>query len=162
MAGRNTRKSEYQASYTQAILDFFSIPHTYTVTITYHTKKGDTYEKQEEKPNKLPLLEAFAASLGVTAQTVRGWTKHNKRFADAYTRARELQLDMLVNNTLRGLYNYNFASLAMKNLTSWQDKQVTQSTGSIEHRHFFQQVINKAAATKTKNNRLRGKGFSLN
>ena len=147
------RKTEYCPHYCKSIIDYFQVDHTKIINETYTNKQGQSYSKPKEIANSLPLLEGFAVLIGVDVSTIRAWSKKYADFKRCYARARSIQYDMLVNNGLRGLYNANFCALAVKNLTDWTDRKETQVVGAVEHKHFLEQVINKAQEIKLRDTR---------
>lgn len=116
------RPSKYDPKYCEEIISFFSIEHYHTIKIVT-TGKND-YEKVEEKEvaNALPFLSGFSRKIGVNTDTLHEWKRVHPEFSDAFTRAKELQAEMLHGNTLKGLYNSQYGQFAAKNITEWRDK----------------------------------------
>jgi len=124
------RPTKYKPEFAQMLIDFFSIDPTYEEEVTYTNKKGETWSKTEKKPNFLPTFERFAHSIGVNDDTVVTWAKAKRskgsakypEFSAAYTRAKQLQKDILVQNALAGRYNPAYAIFLSKNITDMRDK----------------------------------------
>jgi hypothetical protein len=84
-----------------------------------------------------PTLAGFAASIGVTRDTLHEWanakteegTLKHPEFSDAYKRAKEMQEQNLVIGALTGAYNASFAIFTAKNVLGWRDKTEQEITG---------------------------------
>lgn len=84
-----------------------------------------------------PTLAGFAASLGVSRDTLHDWATaknvsgdlRNPKFSDAYKRAKEMQEKNLVEGALTGAYNPTFAIFTAKNVLGWRDKVEQEITG---------------------------------
>src|SRR3990167_1402433 len=112
------------------LLDFFNIEPTHDEEVVYTNKKGDTWSKIEKKANLLPTIERFAHSIDVNDDTIVTWVKAKRsdgslkypKFTAAYTRAKQLQRDILVQNGLSNGYNSNFAMFIARSIGGIQDK----------------------------------------
>lgn len=124
------RPSKYKPEYCEKILYFFTREYTREVTKIRETKNG-AVEVTEEKPNPLPLFEKFAVEIGVHRETLLNWTTRHPEFFDAYKKAKEIQLDMLLQNGLAGHYNSAFGIFALKNMFGWRDKQEIEQSGTV-------------------------------
>jgi hypothetical protein len=103
------RPTKYKPEYCQEIIKYFSIKH--------YVKVG-----KKQVANPIPLLKTFAVRIGVTFETLAEWCREHKEFSVAYTVAKHLQEDMLISNTLKGLYDSRFAIFAAKNMIGWVDR----------------------------------------
>ena len=74
-----------------------------------------------ETASELPTFAAFARSLGVTQSTLMAWEEKHADFAEAAKKARDLQGDILIQNSLRGNYSASFAVFTAKNILGWSD-----------------------------------------
>jgi len=112
------------------LIDFFSIEPTYEVTVEYTNKKGETYTRTEQRANFLPTFERFAHSIDVNDDTIVAWAnakrsgggKRYPEFSAAYTRAKQLQRNIIMQNALTNGYNSNFAIFLAKNIAGMSDK----------------------------------------
>lgn len=128
------RPSLYRDEYCQRLVEFFSIGLTRTEII-----KAEEGEQLIEKANLFPTLTRFAATLGVTRQTLWEWaneknedgTLKHPQFFDAYARARDLQESLLIEGGMSGTYQHSFAQLAAKNLIGWRDKTDIEASHSV-------------------------------
>jgi|GEM_PF-1439647 len=115
------RPTKYRPEYCEAIIAFFSKDPTTLKEVSHITKTGIT-KHMVEVPEKLPLLSAFARSIGVDENTLLNWTKEHEEFLGAYTRAKALQKEFLIHNGLAGLYDTKFAMFVAVNCTDMRDK----------------------------------------
>jgi len=88
----------------------------------------------KREPRKLPTLVQFAKSINVSYPTVYNWQweksgSFQKEFLEAFTRAKELQKDFLIQAGLMGLYNPIFAKFTAINITDMRDVQETKLSG---------------------------------
>ncbi len=115
------RPSKYKPEYCQEIIKYFDIEHYKIIQIK---TKGKNFEKIEEKEvaNSLQFISGFARKIDVNVDTLREWKANHPEFSAAFTRAKELQHEMMVNNASKGLYNPNFLIFAMKNMHEWRDR----------------------------------------
>lgn len=123
------RPTKYKDSHCQAIMQFFDGEPYEDIELIHYQKDGVTAKWKDCKrmPRKLPTLVQFAKSIKVCYATVFNWQdeKHanfHKKFLEAFTRAKELQKDFLIQNGLQGLYNPLFAKFTAINITDMKDK----------------------------------------
>lgn len=107
----------YQEEYAQRLLAFFDIS-AFTVT---EVIKKDGSVSLIETAAELPTFAAFARSLGVTQEVLTQWEKEYPDFAQSAKKARDLQGNILIQNSLRGNYSASFAVFTAKNLLGWKD-----------------------------------------
>ncbi len=107
----------YDENYPSRLLAFFDVP-PFKVT---EVMKKDGSVSLLETACELPTFEAFAKSLGVTRDTLKNWEAAHPAFAQASAKARDLQSDILIQNSLRGNYSASFAVFTAKNLLGWKD-----------------------------------------
>lgn len=124
------RKSTYKGEYAVRLITFFDVepfedielPH-YFDTETHRIKWKD----YKRVARKLPTLRDFAKSIKIPISTIYDWLneKHksfHKGFSDAYTYAKEIRKDFLVQNALQGLYPPATFKFVAVNLTDMRDK----------------------------------------
>lgn len=107
----------YQSEYAQRLLAFFDIS-AFTIT---EVMKKDGSVALIETAAELPTFAAFARGLGVTQEVLHEWEKQYPDFAQAAQKARDLQGNILIQNSLRGNYSASFAVFTAKNLLGWHD-----------------------------------------
>lgn len=135
------RPTKYKKKYADMLVDYFTIDPVREVEETYTNKKGETWTKTVEKACEFPTFEGFACSIGVTDHTLQNWCEAtdekgmllNPEFLDAYKRAKELQKQVLVVNSMAGRYNTQFAIFIAKNVTDLRDKveAPTDANGNV-------------------------------
>lgn len=107
----------YNEEYPSRLLAFFDIA---PFKITEVQKKDGTVSLLETAC-ELPTFEAFAKTLGTTRHMLKKWEEKYPAFAQAADKARDLQSDILIQNSLRGNYSASFAVFTAKNLLGWKD-----------------------------------------
>lgn len=119
----NQAACKYDPKYCDELIEFFSKPAT-------RVEYKETYYKGELTsrtpillPEEYPTFEMFAAKLGVSASTLKNWSKEYPRFADCYARAKEIQYAKLTSNAMTGVYNPIYAKFEAVNNHSLKDKQ---------------------------------------
>ncbi|MBR3899405.1 MAG: hypothetical protein IKJ44_03945, partial [Elusimicrobiaceae bacterium] len=112
-----TTLQAYRAEYARQLLAFFDVP---AFKITEVMKKDGSVTLLETAA-ELPTFAAFARSLGVTQEQLLRWEEENADFAFAAQKARDLQGDILIQNSLRGNYSSSFAVFTAKNILGWSD-----------------------------------------
>jgi len=113
------RPTKYKPEYCQKITQYFDIKP--------YVKKDKTL-----KANDLRFLSKFARSIHVTHDTLLEWTKVYPEFSEAFKKAKALQMEHLVTNGLRGLFNTTFAIFAAKNMIGWRDSRDLEITGEVK------------------------------
>lgn len=108
---------EYHPEFAERLLAFFDVP-PFRVT---EVQKKDGSITLLETASELPTFAAFARSLGVTQAQLMRWEEQHPDFADAAKKARDLQGDILIQNSLRGNYASSFAVFTAKNILGWSD-----------------------------------------
>lgn len=124
------RPTKYKKVFASMLVEYFSIPATYEKEVVFTNKKGETYSKFETVANDIPTFEGFAESIKVDDKTLERWSKAKTpagrpkfpEFCRAYSRAKQLQKEILIKNTLAGRYNSQFAMFYAKNVTDLRDK----------------------------------------
>lgn len=118
-AGKKTRGKllEYDPIFAEKLLEFFSIPPFEVLEIA----KKDGTISFVEKAAQLPTFAAFARTLQVPQSLLKQWEENYTDFADAAKKARDLQENILIQNSLRGNYSASFAVFTAKNILGWRD-----------------------------------------
>ena len=112
----------YRPEFAERLLKFFDVP-PFRVT---EVQKKDGSIALLETASELPTFAAFARSLGVTQIQLMKWEEKYPDFAEAAKKARDLQGDILIQNSLRGTYSSSFAVFTAKNILGWTDgKEMT-------------------------------------
>lgn len=114
------RPTDYNPKYCEMIIEFFDVEHC--------KKTGRDVEAAD-----LPQFTAFAKKIGVSRSTLFKWAREFEEFSNAYSIAKELQEELIVNNALKNRYNPYFSQFLLKNSHGWKDKtEVEQRTQTIE------------------------------
>lgn len=127
------RPTKYKKKYCKEILEYFDIPRTKVILEKFYYKNGDQKEKEIEIANELPTIKGFAIKIGVDEDTILNWSKQHKDFFGAYKKAKDLQQEFWVQNSIRGLYNPAFTIFMGKNVFGWKDRSdVTTDDKKLE------------------------------
>lgn len=114
---RKVTPIRYQPEFCERLLAFFDVP-PFTVT---EVQKKDGSVTFVETAAELPTFAAFAKQLGTTCEVLSSWEKKHPAFFEAAQKARDLQGNILIQNSLRGNYSSSFAVFTAKNLLGWKD-----------------------------------------
>lgn len=118
----------YQPEFCDRLLAFFDVPPFHITEVM----KKDGSVNLVETAAELPTFASFAKSLGTTVSVLLVWEKKYPAFREATQRARDLQGNILIQNSLRGNYSSSFAVFTAKNLLGWKDgKEESQSVGPL-------------------------------
>jgi len=117
----------YRKEYAERLIAFFDIS-AFTVT---EVMKKDGSVSLLETAAELPTFAAFARSLGITQEVLARWEKEYPDFAQACQKARDLQGNILIQNSLRGNYSSSFAVFTAKNLLGWNDGKEEQKKPEV-------------------------------
>ena len=121
------------------LIDFFNQPAT-------RVEYKETYYKGELTSRvpivvatEYPTFELFAAKLGVSVRTLKNWCEQDRRFADYYARAKEIQLGKLTSMAVTGLYNPVYAKFEAVNNHNKKDKseveqKISGNVGGVDDR----------------------------
>lgn len=113
----HNKKVSYDESFCSRLLTYFDVP---PFKITEVMKKDGSITLLETA-SELPTFAGFAKALGVTQQVLARWEKKYPSFREAADKARDLQYNILVQNSLRGNYSSSFAVFTAKNMLGWKD-----------------------------------------
>jgi len=123
--------TKYKPEYCEQIIKFFSIAPTETV-------------KKITTANPFPTIERFCANLKISITTLHEWTKQHDAFMDAYSVAKIMQKDILIQNSLTGRFQSNFAKFVAINCTDMSEKSEVHHTGNLTQG----EIVDKIAAHK--------------
>ncbi|MBR4682847.1 MAG: hypothetical protein IKP06_06065 [Elusimicrobiaceae bacterium] len=107
----------YQPEFCDKLLAFFDVPPFHITEVT----KRDGSVSMVETAAELPTFAAFAKQIGTTCEVLKMWENKHAAFREAAQKARDLQSNILIQNSLRGNYSASFAVFTAKNLLGWKD-----------------------------------------
>lgn len=122
------RPTKYKKKYCKEIIEFFSRERTKIILETYYYKNGETKEKEIEVANELPTIIGFCIKIGVDRTTLLEWVSKHPEFSHAYKKAKEMQEEFWLQNSVRGLFPGAFTIFAGKNMFGWKDRTETDVT----------------------------------
>lgn len=123
---RRRSTTKYSSSYCKLMLSYFSAA-VFEMQKERIKKKainpdtGQEHIEYERVACDLPMFEAFAKKICVTAEVLEEWRDTHPDFCDAWAKAMDMQKTVLVTNSLHGLYNPMFSKIAAINLFEWRD-----------------------------------------
>ena len=129
------RPTLYKPQLCQDLIDYFSIPPYTEKEIPHHDPKTGNVVWTDYKrlPNNIPTLTAFCAKYQLGWTTVHEWINpeeptYRPDFANAYTHARAMRADFLVNGGWNNVCQANTFKFIAVNLTDMRDKQEVEHT----------------------------------
>lgn len=125
------RPTKYTEDMPKIMLEWFDRPLDQIKKVEVATPKG-IQVLNEERPNRLPTVEGFCRFLGIHKDTLHEWRKKHKLFADALRKCKAIQMEHLIQHTLEGSYNANFAKFLAVNISDYTDKKEVKNEGKIE------------------------------
>ena len=124
------RPTKYDPIFCQQIIEYFSVPPTNIIYRTEYNKDGSVKcEVPVITAAELPTYQGFAHSIDVHIDTLIEWTKIHPKFSESYARAKQLQEQIWLVNSLENRYNAQFAMFFGKNCLGYKDKSETELTG---------------------------------
>lgn len=108
------RPTKYRKEFAELLLDWFRVE-------SWTTGK-DEGGRPYYHANMMPTFEGFAVSLGVDPDTLLEWAKRHKDFSGAYTRARALQKQWILQNATVGATPSNIAVFLLRACHGMTDK----------------------------------------
>lgn len=124
--------------HAQALIDHFTVDFSRQELKSTVQGKGDFYKEEfQTTANYLPQFNGFAKTLEIPANRLAEWAREKLAdgstprwpvFAAAYARAKSMQEEMLLANSLNGYYNPIFAKFVAQNFTDLRDKQAIDHT----------------------------------
>lgn len=118
----------YRPDFCDQLVAFFDIPAFHITEVM----KKDGSVTLLETASELPTFAGFAKKIGTTCEILKTWERTHPAFAQAAMRARDLQGNILLQNSLRGNYASSFAIFTAKNLLGWRDgKEETRVEGPL-------------------------------
>jgi hypothetical protein len=122
--------SKYKPRYCKEIVQYFDVDPIIYKDITVADKNGNSIEKTVEESVQIPMIYKFAKHIGISMPTMYEWCEKYPEFKEAYEMAKQMQLNVLVQNALRGNYNAFFSFQMAKNMFGWRDKVEQEITGA--------------------------------
>lgn len=128
---KNNKKSvKFKNEYVDKLYAFFAEPKSDVYYEKTYYKDGKLKsERPIILPPKFPTFELFAASIGVTAATLRNWRDTYPRFCEAYEYAKTMQLGIAKVYGMSKMYDSNFAKFILINDHDMKDKVSTEFEG---------------------------------
>lgn len=129
------RPTKYKPEYAKKLIKFFDVEPYEDMELPHYFNDKDhrlKWTDYKRVATKLPTLRDFAKSINVPISTIYDWLseKHasfQKKFSDAFTHAKEIRKDFLIQNALQGLYpplTFKFVAVNMTDMRDKTDKDV--------------------------------------
>lgn len=137
------RPTKWTPELNDRLIEYFGTEDRYEdrLTMEIHKKSGDVVEKYERFPKPLPYVSRFEYNNGLSVGLLSIWAAEEQKlleeglpskrpgFLKAYACAKEFQKEFLIQNSLSGLYNPQFAVFTAKNITDMRDKTQQEISG---------------------------------
>lgn len=128
--GSGASPGKYKKEYAEKLVEYFSIPKMVTFWKRKYYEDGRVKEEEPiTTPPIYPTFEGFAKTIGVTSRTLLNWREKYPSFNDAYERALDMQKDILITNSLGGLYNGKFAQFIASSQFDMVEKSEQKISG---------------------------------
>lgn len=125
------RPTKYKPEYCREVESFFDVePFVERLETEYHMNGEIKIERKLREPAPFPTFEGFAASIGVTPETLQEWKRVHPEFSLSYSRAQAKQRNILVINGLLGGYNANFAKFVATSCCGMTEHAADGGNGS--------------------------------
>lgn len=128
---REGRPTKYKPEYCQQIIDFMQ--EGGELVYKYFSFEGSV---TREPVGRLPRhLSAFARHINVTTSTLDEWCHVHPEFSEAYKKAKQIQLEQMIDGSSSGVLQAAPTIFALKNMHRWTDKtQISgPNDGPIQH-----------------------------
>ena len=126
------RPTKYKPEYCQQLIAYMTQEPWEEVEVTHTNRKGETWTETKLRPRPIRFLTVFAHEIGVTRDTLAEWYRVHPEFSDAYTRAREMQAEHLLQCGFMGLSDPTMTKFAAVNLTDLSDRSQVEHSGQID------------------------------
>ena len=128
--GKGGRPTKYKSEYCHMVEVFFDVePFAERLETEYHMNGEIKIERKLREPAPFPTFEGFAASIGVTSETLQEWKRVHPEFSVSYSRAQAKQRNILIVNGLLGGYNANFAKFVATSCCGMKEQNQDTSDG---------------------------------
>ena len=130
IGNKGGRPTKYKPEYCQDIIDYFSRkPVEVLYKREYHKDGEIKSETPIPMPAEFPTFQGFAHEIGVSTSALYEWIDEHQEFAEAFTRAKQLQESIWLVNGMSNLYNSQFAQFFGKNCLGYKEKTEIEHTG---------------------------------
>lgn len=116
--------TKYKTSIPDQILEYFDVPYMRKQAISENEDGKTAYEYV---PEYLPTVEGFCRKIKISKRTLHDWVAKYPNLAHALERCKAMQLDHLVQHSLNGNYNSNFAKFLAMNISEYREKVENKS-----------------------------------
>lgn len=139
------RPTKYKKEYCQELIDYFDQPPQEPLyKKTYFINGQVKSEDPVVQPQEFPTFQGFAHFIGIDVVTLERWRDKHPEFCRAYTRAKQIQEDVWLRESMAGRYNAQFAKFFGVNCLGYKDK-VEQETTITDYHMTFQAMTPQEA-----------------
>lgn len=135
------RPPKYRKAFCKKLINFFDVEPYEKIELPHYQADGKTLKWVDYKivPARMPTLRKFAKSISVNISKVYEWIKpesktYHKEFGDAFTHAREIRKDWLIDLGLSGMAppaSFKFVAINVTDMVDQTD--VTSGGEPISH-----------------------------
>jgi len=123
------RPTKYKKKYCDELVEYFDQPPQEILYKRTYFMNGQVKSEEPitDRPRELPTFQGFAHEIGVDITTLERWAAKHKEFCRAYARAKQIQENIWLQESMTGRYNAQFAKFFGVNCLGYKDK-VEQET----------------------------------
>lgn len=126
------RPSKYRPEFCQEMIDFFEREPWEDIEETKLTAKGPVKVRRREAC-RFPTFERFALNIDVCRDTLSEWRTVHDEFSAAYKKCKDIQKEILIQNSLFGNYEKTYAIFLSKNVTDLRNDPLPEDEqGDLE------------------------------
>lgn len=159
---KNGRPTKYRAEFCKKLVGFFDVEPWELVELPHYQADGKTIKWMDCKrmSRRMPTLRGFAKTINVHVSNLYEWcnessTAFRKEFRDAFTYAKEIRKEWLIDLGLSGLcppLAYKFTAINVTDMIDRKDIAVTDETPQPATVAELKQALTEAKALETEAN----------
>lgn len=118
--GNVGRPASYKPKFCKEMIEFFSKGKR-KIDRLIDTETGEVIADYGSSISAFPTFEGFSVKIGTHPKTLIDWAKKYPEFGEAYSKAKAIQKEILIDGTMRDGYNSYFSKFVAVNLTDMRD-----------------------------------------
>lgn len=131
------RPTSYEPRFCQMLIDYFDQDPTEGIEIDHFKEGKKTWTDKKQISRRIPSLTKFCKVIDRGWNTIHNWVNPESEifqplFKDAYTYARAIRKDFLIDGAITAHYPPNTFKFIAVNLTDMRDTQEVKHTGEFK------------------------------